>query len=267
MPVREVEIEICDRKLTLRRSAANLKAISRRFGSASMTAMFTGKVEDQLTSVYETVMIFAGWRPDTTAPPLISIDEFDDKIDSVKDILSIVQKIQDLMMGDQEPVASTSISLAPFVPTPEPLVERMLDVAGLKEGDLFIDPCCGDGRTLAAAEKRGARPRGYEIDKDRYEKSNSAIAGGEVFNEDGAGAQFKDADVIFLYTLPASNVKLQPLLLAQCKDTCRIVSHAFSMPGWTPYQEEVFQGSTFYAWLMSDVRKELAEPLASKAAA
>jgi len=131
-------------------------------------------------------------------------------------------------------------SLAPYVPTPEDVVERMLMLAEVNESDVVYDLGCGDGRIpIAAARKYGARGVGVDIDPRRIAESraNARAAGVEHLVEfrleDAVAVDVSPATVVTLYLLGSSNAKLRPLLTKQLRPGARIVSHAFSMgPTW-----------------------------------
>jgi precorrin-6B methylase 2 len=131
-------------------------------------------------------------------------------------------------------------NLAPYVPTPEDVVERMLDLAEVKPGDVVYDLGCGDGRIPIAAAKRGARGVGIDIDPIRIEESKKNAAAAGVTDrvqfrvEDAMTADVSPATVVTLYLLSSSNAKLRPILTRQLKAGTRIVSHAFSMGSTWP---------------------------------
>ena len=151
-------------------------------------------------------------------------------------------------------------SLAPYVPTPEDVVERMLTLAEVKSGDVVYDLGCGDGRIVIAAAKRGARGVGVDIDPRRIEESNAnAKAAGveglvEFRLQDAMRVDVSPATVVTLYLLSASNAKLRPILTRQLKPGSRIVSHAFSMgPDWPADKIDRFVSArgdevTLYLW-------------------
>jgi SAM-dependent methyltransferase len=132
-------------------------------------------------------------------------------------------------------------SLAPYVPTPEDVVERMLTFAAVTRSDVVYDLGCGDGRIpIAAARKFGARGVGVDIDPRRIAESNAnAKAAGvehlvEFRLEDALAVDVSPATVVTLYLLGSSNAKLRPLLTKQLRPGARIVSHAFSMGATWP---------------------------------
>ena len=124
-----------------------------------------------------------------------------------------------------------------WVPTPDKLVEKMLDMAKVTSQDYVIDLGSGDGKTVIAAAKRGARALGIEYNPDMVElaKQNAAKAGvsdkatfmkADIFESD-----YSKATVITLFLLPTLNLKLRPTLL-DLKPGTRIVSNSFTMEDW-----------------------------------
>ena len=141
------------------------------------------------------------------------------------------------------------------VPTPQGLVDKMLDMAKVTSSDYVIDLGSGDGRTVITAAKRGARAQGIEYNPDMVELStkNAEKAGvsdkakfskADIFESD-----FSQATVITMYLLPTLNVKLRPKIL-DLKPGTRIVSHAFTMEDWTADQTDTFDGRTAYLWIV-----------------
>jgi SAM-dependent methyltransferase len=142
-----------------------------------------------------------------------------------------------------------------WVPTPNALVERMLDMAHVTSKDFVVDLGSGDGRTVIAAAKRGAKAIGIEFNPDMVElsRANAERAGvaeratfvhGDVFKED-----FSQASVVTMYLLSSLNVKLRPTLL-NMKPGTRVVSHAFNMGDWTPDETSTVDGYTAYLWIV-----------------
>lgn len=156
------------------------------------------------------------------------------------------------------PAAQTS--LAPFVPTPQDVVDRMLALANVSESDVVYDLGSGDGRiVITAAEQYGARGVGIDIDPQRIAESraNAERAGVSHLVQfrqgDALEVDVSDATVVTLYLLSSSNMKLRPLLTDQLRTGARIVSHAFSMGNWDAEQVERFTDSrgntrTLYLW-------------------
>jgi SAM-dependent methyltransferase len=154
-----------------------------------------------------------------------------------------------------------SQSLAPYVPTPPEVVDRMLALAAVTKSDVVYDLGSGDGRIpIAAARNYGARGVGLEIDPRRIDESRAnARAAGlaslvEFRQEDVMRADLSQATVVTLYLLSSSNEKLRPILTRQLKPGTRIVSHAFSMgASWPADKIDRFttqQGDeiTLYLW-------------------
>ena len=129
--------------------------------------------------------------------------------------------------------------LAPFVPTPMVVVEKMLELATVDKDDILFDLGCGDGRiVITAAKKFGTRGVGIDIDPRRIEESKRAAgeAGVESLVEfrlqDVMKADFSQATAVTIYLLPESNALLRPLLEEQLKPGIPVVSHNYSIPGW-----------------------------------
>jgi len=143
-----------------------------------------------------------------------------------------------------------------WVPTPQALVERMLQMANTKPTDYVVDLGSGDGRTvITAAKKFGTRALGIEYNPDMVElaKRNAEKEGvsdkatfmqGDIFQTD-----FSKANVLTLYLLPSLNVKLRPTILNMRPGT-RVVSHAFTMDDWQPDQTDSADGRTAYMWIV-----------------
>ncbi len=127
-------------------------------------------------------------------------------------------------------------SLAPYVPSAEDVVDRMLALANVQKADTVLDLGCGDGRIpIRAAQKFGARGIGVDIDPKLVDeaKANARKAGVEDLVEfrleDAMTTDLSKASVVTLYLLSSSNAKLRPRLQAELKPGSRVVSHAFSM--------------------------------------
>jgi SAM-dependent methyltransferase len=157
-------------------------------------------------------------------------------------------------------ISASAQSLAPYVPTPQHVVERMLELAQVSSKDVVYDLGCGDGRiVITAAKKYGARGVGIDIDPERIKESqaNAKAAGVEklvTFKlDDALKADVSDATVVTLYLLSSSNAILRPMLTKQLKPGARIVSHAFSMGDWPPLTTETVDDEsgfkrTLYLW-------------------
>jgi len=142
-----------------------------------------------------------------------------------------------------------------WVPTPDALVERMLDMAKATPQDFLVDLGSGDGRTVIAAAKRGIKAMGIEYNPDMVALSirNAQKMGmservkfiqGDVFATD-----FSQATVVTMYLLSSLNLKLRPTLL-DMKPGTRVVSHAFTMGDWSPDETATVDGYNAYLWIV-----------------
>ena len=147
-----------------------------------------------------------------------------------------------------------------WVPTPDALVEKMLDMAKVTPRDVVIDLGSGDGRTVIAAAKRGATAIGVEYNPDMVVLSqanvksagvtdHATIVRGDIFEYD-----FSKAIVLTMFLLPTINMKLRPKILDMPPGT-RIVSNSFTMDDWKPDQTETASGDcsswcTAYLWIV-----------------
>jgi SAM-dependent methyltransferase len=144
----------------------------------------------------------------------------------------------------------------PYVPTNQPVVDAMLELAGVTDKDVLYDLGCGDGRiVVTAARKYGARGVGIDIDPDRIEDANYLakrvgvthqvkFIQGNLFDAD-----IHEATVVTLYLLPEINLKLKPKLLRELKAGTRIVSHDFNMgQDWPPEKTVRIGRDTIFFW-------------------
>ena len=134
---------------------------------------------------------------------------------------------------------------APFVPTPVPVVERMLELAKVTPGDVVYDLGSGDGRVvITAAQRYGARGVGIELnpvwvrDARRYAEMLGVSDKVTFRIEDLFTTDLREATVVTLYLYPAMNRKLAPRLLAELKPGARIVSHEYGIGDWPPDHTE-----------------------------
>jgi precorrin-6B methylase 2 len=124
-----------------------------------------------------------------------------------------------------------------WVPTPQAVVDKMLDMANVTKSDVVYDLGSGDGRTVITAAKRGARAFGIEYNPDMVElsKKNAEAAGvadrATFMKADLFETDFSKADVITMFLLPSINMKLRPKLL-DMKPGTRIASNTFTMEDW-----------------------------------
>jgi len=152
-----------------------------------------------------------------------------------------------------------------YVPTPQPAVDRMLEMAKIEKGDLLYDLGCGDGRIVVTAAKRfGIKAVGYDIDPERIKESRENVRTNGVEHlvtikqEDIFTLDLREANVVTLYLLPQLNVRLMPQL-RQLKPGSRIVSHDFDMRGAEPnevakvmvaYDDGDTVEHTIYKWIV-----------------
>ena len=148
----------------------------------------------------------------------------------------------------------------PFVTTPMEVVDRMLELAEVKRGDIVYDLGSGDGRiVIRAAQKYAARAVGVEIDPDLVQKSRTKAQEEGVGHlvefrvQDALTVDVSEATVVTLYLLPEFNAKLKPILRKQLRPGSRVVSHDFDIEGWSPNKVEKMPGGllhqhTIYLW-------------------
>ena len=150
-----------------------------------------------------------------------------------------------------------------FVPTPEEVIEKMLEVAKVTPNDVVYDLGCGDGRIVVAAAKKGARAVGIDIDPQRIKEANARAQAEKVtararfIENDLFEANIGEATVVTLYLLPRLNEKLKPKLLKELKPGTRIVSHAFDMGDWEADSAFDVGGRRVYFWTIPDSARKL----------
>ena len=142
-----------------------------------------------------------------------------------------------------------------FVPTPNEVVEKMLEMAKVTAKDTLYDLGCGDGRiVITAAQKFGARAVGIDIDPKRIQEANANAKAAKVTDKvkfveaDLFESDISEATVVSLYLLTRLNEKLKPKLLKELKPGTRVVSHAFDMGDWKPEATAQVAASTVYLW-------------------
>lgn len=157
--------------------------------------------------------------------------------------------------------------LAPFAATPQEVVDRMLELAELKPGDILYDLGSGDGRiVITAAKSYGIRAVGFEIDPSLVKRSRAAIeeaglaALAEIREEDVRNADLAPASVVTMYLYPSANLRLREAIIRQLKPGSRVVSHDFGMGSWQPDRVERLQDSaglarTIYLWRIVEQKK------------
>lgn len=147
-----------------------------------------------------------------------------------------------------------------YVPTPQTVVNAMLELAEVRDGDVLYDLGSGDGRIpITAVQKFDVRAVGIDIDPERIAEANANARAAGVTDrvtfrqEDLFQSDFSDATVVTLYLLQRLNEKLKPRLLSELAPGTRIVSHAFTMgDDWPPEQTVRVDGATIYLWTVPE---------------
>jgi len=137
----------------------------------------------------------------------------------------------------------------PFVRSTPEVIDRMLELARVKAGDVVYDIGSGDGAIIIrAAKKYGVHGVGIEIDQDLVLKARDNAFREKVEHlvefraQDAFTVDVSPATVVTLYMLPEFNAKLRPILERQLKPGSRVVSHDYPIEGWTPERIEVVKG-------------------------
>jgi tRNA G37 N-methylase Trm5 len=157
--------------------------------------------------------------------------------------------------------------IVPYVPTPQEVVDRMLELAQVKKGDVVYDLGSGDGRiVVTAAKKYGVKAIGFEIDPQRIKESHENIKKAGVENlveirqQDIRNVDLSAASVLTMYLLPEVNLMIRPNIWKQMKPGSRVVSHDFDMGDWKPLKtEHIKDGAswdhTLYLWHVEAAKK------------
>ncbi|MBY0514428.1 MAG: class I SAM-dependent methyltransferase [Gemmataceae bacterium] len=168
--------------------------------------------------------------------------------------------------------------IVPFVPTRPEVVNGMLKLAAIKEGDTVYDLGCGDGRIVIAAVKDFKAKRGLGIDfnPDRLKDCAKSLEAAKLSPEQTKAItfkqgdvlkmtpeDFKDVDVVTMYLLPSVNLELKPILQKGLKPGARIVSNSFDMGDWKADKEERVTAKTdsgdreytIYLWTIKGDKK------------
>jgi precorrin-6B methylase 2 len=144
----------------------------------------------------------------------------------------------------------------PYVPTPQDVVNRMLDMAKLSKDDHHIDLGSGDGRIVITAAKRGARSMGIDLNPVRIGEANEnakkagvadrvTFVQGNLFEMD-----ISKANVLTMYLLQSVNLQLRPKILSDLRPGSRVVSHAFSMNDWEADEHANVASRNLYLWII-----------------
>lgn len=139
--------------------------------------------------------------------------------------------------------------LAPYVASPDRVVDRMLEMASIKPGETLIDLGCGDGRILiAAVERYKAKAIGVEISPKLVEQATTRIRReglteqARVVQGDLLEADLNGADIVTIYLESSLNRQLRPRLEKFLKPGARVVSHDYAIPGWKPTKVDKSDG-------------------------
>jgi SAM-dependent methyltransferase len=156
--------------------------------------------------------------------------------------------------------------LAPFVPTPQEVVNRMLELAELKPGDVVYDLGSGDGRiVITAASRYGVKAVGFEINPLLVKESRERIREAgleylvEIREQDLRDVDLSPASVVTLYLYPAATLRLRSVILRQMKPGSRVLSHNYAMGNWQPDRIEKLTDATglsrtIYLWRIVENR-------------
>jgi hypothetical protein len=150
-----------------------------------------------------------------------------------------------LFVSIASPVAAqkfgTAENLAPYIPTPQLIVEKMLEAGHVKAGDIVYDLGSGDGRiVITAAQKYGARGVGVEIQPDLCRKAIERIKSlgledrVRMVEDSALRIDLSPADVVTMFFLTSSNERMKPNLEKYLKHGARVVSNQFPITGWKP---------------------------------
>lgn len=176
--------------------------------------------------------------------------------------LMVVLAAMVTVLGAQE--TKKAEKLAPFVPSPPEVVQKMLELAAVKGGDTVYDLGCGDGRiVIMAAQKFGAKAVGVELDDELYQKTSERVKNLKlqdkvrIIHGNLLEVDLTPATVVTLYLLPDANEKVRPNLEKYLKKGARIVSHDFEIAGWKAARTEPMEtqdaGShTLYLYRIED---------------
>ncbi len=155
--------------------------------------------------------------------------------------------------------------LAPWVPTREELVPYVMLLTKPKDGDIFYDLGCGDGRVVVEAALRGAKGVCIEINKELIEKAKArarkygVIDNIEFINDDFLRVDLSNATIVYMYLLTSINRMLKPKLQRELKIGTKVLSLDFEVPGWRPVHimkvSLGYREATFYLYVkgVSDI--------------
>jgi ubiquinone/menaquinone biosynthesis C-methylase UbiE len=159
-----------------------------------------------------------------------------------------------------------STSIAPYVVSPQEIVDRMLEIAGLKPGETLYDLGSGDGRILlTAAQQYRAKAVGVELSDSLVAITNEKIMRANIQNRarvihgDLLAVDFSPADVVTIYLMTNSNAILRPNLEKYLRPGARVVSHEYAVPGWkakyVEKSEPYARGHMIYLYVMPPAKR------------
>lgn len=154
------------------------------------------------------------------------------------------------------PVAQLNV---PYVPTPQAVVDKMLEIANVTRADYVIDLGSGDGRIpITAAKRFGSKAMGVDIDPIRIQEAKANAVNARVTDkvefkqQDLFKTDISKATVLTMYLLPRVNMELRPRILSELKPGTRVVSHSFDMGDWKPDKTVKVDGRTIHFWIVPD---------------
>ena len=163
----------------------------------------------------------------------------------VRGCIALALGAEGLTLSAQEPLGDL---LAPYLPSPQIVVEKMLEAAHVLPGEWVYDLGCGDGRVvITAAQKYRAHAVGIEIQEMLVKRTSRRVrdlgleSQVSIVHANALHYDLSDADVVTLFPLTKSNERLRPQFERQLKPGARVVSYAFEVPGWRPVRVETFQ--------------------------
>lgn len=146
----------------------------------------------------------------------------------------------------------------PFLETPGPVVEAMLDLAQVGAADVVFDLGSGDGRIVIAAAQRGATGVGIESDPDlvALSEDNARSAGvaerARFVRADFFESDLREATVVAIYLSPKVNRRLREMFSTQLAAGTRVVSHKYEIGGWTPQKRIKAAGRTLFLYVVPE---------------
>ncbi|GAA5236290.1 class I SAM-dependent methyltransferase [Verticiella sediminum] len=161
------------------------------------------------------------------------------------------------LLGSGVALAADKPLDVPYVPTPQQVVDRMLELGEVSQETYVIDLGSGDGRIpVTAARQYQARAMGVDLNPQRISEANeNAKKAGvtdkvEFKQQDLFETPIGEAQVLTMYLLPRVNLQLRPRILEEMTPGSRVVSHAFDMAEWEPDARESVDGRTVYLWIV-----------------